>query len=342
MDPSVLSVAVIVSRLGGGGSGRFHGLHDRGGRLGAGDALPPRDVRLHESPSQLREEHPALVPLARHPVGVDLAPYHKGVVGRDVEDVVEDDQGPARGLPPAAVGSDHLVQVVHASFVAVVVQDDDRFAVRALFDDLGLRVPRAQEQHVPVFLPRDVRHQSGGGREGEHGGEHRSSLDREQPGRELWLVLPNRADYGEVPVQELSRELVGGEVIVARDVAPAQSLREVEHDPQPQVPLRAPAARLSGVDLHLPSVAGSGVARHPRLDPVFRRLAGHVLSERTPAWREKRRDMNTDNIFREGEGEEEEEEEEQEQEQEEQEEQEQEQDEQEQEQEQERERCHVT
>ncbi|CAB1418441.1 unnamed protein product [Pleuronectes platessa] len=109
---------------------------------------------------------------------------------------------------------------------------------------------------------------SGGGREGEHGGERRSSPDREQPGREFGLVLPNRADHGDVPLQELPRNFVGGEVIVARDVAPAQSIRVVEHDPQPQVPLRTPAARLSGVDLHLPSVAGSG--RNMNIDNIFR------------------------------------------------------------------------
>ena len=44
-----------------------------------------------------------------HPVRVDLSPYHEGVVGRDIENVVEDDQGPACGYPPAAVCSDHLV-----------------------------------------------------------------------------------------------------------------------------------------------------------------------------------------------------------------------------------------
>ncbi|CAB1457211.1 unnamed protein product [Pleuronectes platessa] len=43
LGPSVVSVAVNVSQLGGGG-GRFHGLHD-GGRLSAGDELPPCDVQ---------------------------------------------------------------------------------------------------------------------------------------------------------------------------------------------------------------------------------------------------------------------------------------------------------
>ena len=35
--------------------------------------------------------------------------------------------------------------------------------------------------------------------------------------------------------------------------------------------------------LHLPSVAGFCITGHTWLDPVFRRLAGHILSERTPA-----------------------------------------------------------
>ena len=76
----------------------------------------------------------------------------------------------------------------------------------------------AQEHNVLVFLW-DVGHQGRGGREGEPGGEHLSSLDREQPGRELWLVLPNRAYHGDLPLQELPCKFVGGEEIVARDVA---------------------------------------------------------------------------------------------------------------------------
>ena len=108
-------------------------------------------------------------------------------------------------------------------------------------------------------------------------------LDREQPGRELGLVLPNRADHGDRPLQELPREFEGGEVIVAGDVTIVQCLHYIEHYPQPLVPFWASAARLSGVHLHLPSVAGFCIAGHPRLDPVFRRLAGYILSERTPA-----------------------------------------------------------
>ena len=61
--------------------------------------------------------------------------------------------------------------------------------------------------------------------------EHLSSLDREQPGRELELVLPNYADHGDLPLQELPHEFVEGEVFVARDVVTVQSLRYIEHYP---------------------------------------------------------------------------------------------------------------
>ena len=72
--------------------------------------LPSLDQRLHECLSQLLEEHPALVPLARHPVRLDLSPYDKGIVGGHVEDVVEDDQGPAGSHPSAAVQGQAKVQ----------------------------------------------------------------------------------------------------------------------------------------------------------------------------------------------------------------------------------------
>ena len=83
--------------------------------------LPSLDQRLDKCLSQLLQEQPPLVPLARHPVRLDLAPYDKGVIGGHVEDVVEDDQGPAGSHTSAAVCADHLVQVVHATLVAVVV-----------------------------------------------------------------------------------------------------------------------------------------------------------------------------------------------------------------------------
>ena len=45
----------------------------------------------------------------KHPVGVDLSPYHKGIVGGDVNHVVKDDEGPAGSLPFTAVLSDDLI-----------------------------------------------------------------------------------------------------------------------------------------------------------------------------------------------------------------------------------------
>ena len=58
-----------------------------------------------------------------------------------------------------------------------------------------------------------------------------------------------------------------------------QSLCYIEHYPHALPPFWASTARLSGVHLHRPSVG------HPRLDPVFRQLAGHVLwRPRALAW----------------------------------------------------------
>ena len=62
--------------------------------------------------SQLLREHPPLVLPIRHPGRVDLVPYHEGIVSEHFNDVREDDQGPAGSHPPAAVSSNHLVQVV--------------------------------------------------------------------------------------------------------------------------------------------------------------------------------------------------------------------------------------
>lgn len=39
-------------------------------------------------------------------------------------DVMEDDQGPVGSYPTVALSSNHPVQVVHALFVVLVVQDD--------------------------------------------------------------------------------------------------------------------------------------------------------------------------------------------------------------------------
>ena len=51
----------------------------------------------------------ALVALTRHPARVDLSPYHNGIVGGNINDGVEDDQGPAGSHPSAAVRSNHLI-----------------------------------------------------------------------------------------------------------------------------------------------------------------------------------------------------------------------------------------
>lgn len=80
------------------------------------------DEQRDECLPQLLQEEPALVALAGHPVGVELPPHDEGAVRRDVEDVVEEGQGPARGHPPVAVGGDDLVQVVDSSLVGVVVE----------------------------------------------------------------------------------------------------------------------------------------------------------------------------------------------------------------------------
>ena len=76
---------------------------------------------------------------------------------------MEDDQGPVGSHPPAAVSSNHLVQVVHA-FVVVVVQDYGWLPVLMIID-LSRFVQCAQENHILVPLW-EVRNQSGGGGEG--------------------------------------------------------------------------------------------------------------------------------------------------------------------------------
>ena len=60
---------------------------------------------------------------------------------------MEDDQGLAGSHPPAAVNSNHLVQVAHASFVVVVVHDDGWLPVLAI-TDLSHFVQCAQEDHI--------------------------------------------------------------------------------------------------------------------------------------------------------------------------------------------------
>ena len=69
---------------------------------------------------------------------------------------MEDDQGPAGSHPPAAVSSGYLIQVAHASFVVVVVQDDGWVLVHTMagfmFTDLSRFVQCAQENHILVPL----------------------------------------------------------------------------------------------------------------------------------------------------------------------------------------------
>ena len=55
------------------------------------------------------------------------------------------------GHPSAAVSSNHLVQVVHISFVVFVVQDDGWLPVLTI-TDLSRFVQCAQEDHILVPL----------------------------------------------------------------------------------------------------------------------------------------------------------------------------------------------
>ena len=68
---------------------------------------------------------------------------------------MKDDQGPAHSHPPAAVGSSCPVQVVHTSFVVLVVQDDVWLPVLTS-TDVSHFVQCAQEDHILVPL-REVR-----------------------------------------------------------------------------------------------------------------------------------------------------------------------------------------
>ena len=76
-----------------------------------------------------------------------------------------DDQGPVCSHPPAAVSSNHLVQLVHTSFAAVVVVQDDGWLPVFTITDLSRFVQCAQEDHIVVPLW-EVRNWSGDGVEG--------------------------------------------------------------------------------------------------------------------------------------------------------------------------------
>ena len=62
---------------------------------------------------------------------------------------MEADQGPVGSHPPAAVSSNHLVQVIHAFFLVVVVQDDGWLPVLTI-TDLSCFLQCAQEDHILV------------------------------------------------------------------------------------------------------------------------------------------------------------------------------------------------
>lgn len=98
----------------------FHNGH-RG--FCAGQALPSLNVWGDKSLSQQLKEHSVLVFLPWPPGRVDLLPYHKGIVCGHVNDVVEEDQGPACSHSFAAVRPNIFVKAVHAPFISVVVQD---------------------------------------------------------------------------------------------------------------------------------------------------------------------------------------------------------------------------
>lgn len=60
---------------------------------------------------------------------------------------MEDDQGPACSHPSAAVHSNNLVEVVHSSFIAVIVEDDGWLPVLTI-TDFSCLVQYAQQGHM--------------------------------------------------------------------------------------------------------------------------------------------------------------------------------------------------
>lgn len=77
--------------------------------------------------SQVSQEHPPHVPFARHPGRADLSPYHQGIVPGNIDDAVEDNQGPAPPLPSAAVRSNPRqdVHIVYGHHPWVLVSRHD-------------------------------------------------------------------------------------------------------------------------------------------------------------------------------------------------------------------------
>lgn len=234
--------------------------HCRG--YSAGEALPSLNVWGYKCLSQLLQEHPPFVLLIGHPVRADL---------HLINDDMEDDLGPAGSHPPAAVNSNHLVQIVHASFVVVVVQDDSWLSVLTI-TNLSHFVQCAQKDHILVPLW-EVRNWSGGGGEGKLWWEGLSPPCCE----ECRLVLSNCANHGDLSPQELLAEFMWGEDIVTRDIVPLQSICHIKQNPHPLVVLWASTGPPPCVDLHLPSVAGLCVPSHPYLDATLCWLNGHIL-----------------------------------------------------------------
>ena len=75
----------------------------------AWEMLPSFNEWSNKCLSKLLQEHPPLVLLTRHPARVEVSPYHIGIVGGNINDLVEDDQGPTSSHPSTALRSNHFV-----------------------------------------------------------------------------------------------------------------------------------------------------------------------------------------------------------------------------------------
>lgn len=199
--------------------------------LCVGQVLPSLNGRGDKSLSQLLKEHSPLAFLPWHPGRVDLLPCHKGIVSGHISDVIDDDQGPVCSLHSVAVCSNNLVEVAHAPFVAVVIEDDGWFLV-VMITDFSCLVLRAQQCHVLVNFWKIRK---------KWWCDWRQTL--------IWLlclccgecrwefrlILANSANHGHLLFQELLAELLGGEKIITCDVVPAQSNCQLNHNPHPMV-----------------------------------------------------------------------------------------------------------
>ena len=102
------------------------------------------------SPSRFRD---TLILFCLSSIQVGLISLHitKDIEWGHISDVVEDDQGPVGRPPPAAVCSNCLVQTVHASFVALVIQDHGWLPVFPT-TKVSRCVECTQEDHIPILL----------------------------------------------------------------------------------------------------------------------------------------------------------------------------------------------